>query len=128
MFILAPTNLASRKVTHSTLEAYINHGGKLTEEDYDVLMLESRHAALFAAGKETSVIKPKPGDDQLIEKVKIKHHLRRLLEEIDGLENNPNTKHLVTEYLKGWNQDARNKIERYSKPEKMMHLQSSTKT
>ena len=37
VLVLAPTNLASHKVTHSILEAYINHGGKPTEEDYDVL-------------------------------------------------------------------------------------------
>ena len=29
------------------------------------------------------------------------------------MEANPNAKHLVTEYFKGWNQDTRNKIERY---------------
>ena len=50
VLVLAPTNLASHKVTHSTLEAYINHGRNPNEEEYDVLMLESRDAALSAAG------------------------------------------------------------------------------
>ena len=38
VLVLAPTNLASHKITHSIIEQYANHGGNPTEEDYDVLM------------------------------------------------------------------------------------------
>ena len=110
---VTPTNLANCKLTHSILEAYVRYGGRADTEDYDILLLKSRHAALTAANHETALIKPKPGDEELIEKLKIRHHLIRLLQQIDEMKANPNLSHLVTQQFKGWNQDARAKIERY---------------
>ena len=68
-----------------------SNGGRADVEDYDVLLLESRHAELTAANHETAVIKPKPDDEELIEKLKTRHHIIRLLKQIDEMQANPNS-------------------------------------
>ena len=74
-----------------------------------MLLLESRHAALSIEEKETAVIKQRPENTEILESMRLRSHLQRILEQADAIPNPAD----IPKVFKGWHEDSRQKIENY---------------
>ena len=113
IIVVAPTNLAGEKLGRGCVESLYRFGASKTNEDYDILLLESRFAALSAAEKETAVIKPIQENDNIVEKLKLAYHVQKILDDIKVLESdNPDQDFTKTAYP-GWDKATKFQFERY---------------
>ena len=108
--ILTPTNLAARGIGTEVVKARHRYGrAPKNYDNLDVLLLESRHAALSIEEKETAVIKQRQETTEILENMRLKSHLIRILEQADAIPNPQD----ISKVFKGWHEDSRQKIENY---------------
>ena len=109
--MVSPTNGANEKVAHACVKAKHRFGTDPNQRDYDILLLESKYAAVQSAETEIVVIKPIQAEDDLVDRLKIKCYVMRILEEVDDMEADPKTAKLVPTVFKGLNDEIRTRFD-----------------